>query len=212
MLNRVLGWLGAAMSLPPSSQDKSYLRLFSPANLAMISDWLSETGELYVDIYHPHSGGGSVAYFVRSMDELKTLIAKETWREIAVTVFRSQQFTLRGTADKDLLEKALNLIPDGQYYSIISLEDSKFPRFVSYLGGENSHEELKQEFADVLGEVVGIGQNPFDLPKLPELEDVFEVSILASNQFAIRKNQDSYAPFTENPKRYQWLIDLWKKV
>jgi hypothetical protein len=210
MFKQFLGWLRNQISSPPSTEDKSYLRLFSPANLAMISDWLNETGELYVDVYHPHSGGGSAAYLIGSIDELKTLIAKETWREIVVTIFRKQQYPLRGIANEALLERALNLIPDGQYYSIISLEGSKFPSSLSHVGGENNHEELRREFADVLGELVGIGQNPFDLPKLPESEDMFKVSVLISNQFEIRKSQDSYEPFTKNPAHYQWLIDLWK--
>src|SRR4051812_2287712 len=36
----------------------NYLTMFSAQNLALLSDWLADTGELYVDVYVPHSGGG----------------------------------------------------------------------------------------------------------------------------------------------------------
>ena len=65
-----------------------YLTLFSPHNLALLSDWLEETGELYVDVYQVRHGGTGDAYFIYSMRDLKTLIARQYWRELAVTVFR----------------------------------------------------------------------------------------------------------------------------
>jgi len=35
----------------------NYFSLFTSDNLALLHDWLTETGELYVDIYHPHGAG-----------------------------------------------------------------------------------------------------------------------------------------------------------
>ncbi|MCL4250381.1 MAG: hypothetical protein KJ065_19680 [Anaerolineae bacterium] len=139
----------------------NYLSLFSPHNLALLSDWLCETGELYVDIYLPHSGGGSSAYFVRSMNDLKSLIAQQTHPEIEIAVFHNLQYPIRGVADETLLKRALQQIADGDWYTIVSLENV-YPFSVAWWGNGRSHQELERDFADVLGEKVGIGINPDD--------------------------------------------------
>ena len=192
-----------------------YLTLFSPHNLALLSDWLAETGELYVDVYQVHSGGSGDAYFIYSMRDLKSLIARQDSRELAVTVFRKLQYPLRGVANEDLLKAGLELIPEGEWYTIVSLE-SVYPSYVLKWGVGNTHEEFRQEFAEVLGKRVGIGQNPFDFTLdtawfLAHTDEAFYVSYTRHNQFAIVKNQDFYAPYAQNPEKYQWLIDLWKR-
>jgi hypothetical protein len=184
----------------------SYLAFFTPHNLALLNDWLSETGELYVDVYLPHSGGSSVAYFIHSLKELKSLISQQTWPEISFTVFKQLQFPLRGKADENLLEQALNRIPDGQPYSIVSIPLSRYPSNISWQGNGNSHEELRREFADVLGEEVGIGQEPFDIYDdkwIRYHHEVFQVSLT--------KNQNYYEPYAKEPERYKWLEDFWRE-
>lgn len=85
----------------------SYLSLFLPQHLAVLNDWLTETGELYVDVYWPHSGNSGTAYFIRSMSDLNDLVAEQTWPEICFTIFRRLQYPVRGVANDELLEQAL---------------------------------------------------------------------------------------------------------
>jgi hypothetical protein len=200
-----------------SKQEKpiNFLTLFLPQNLAMLSDWLLETGELYVDVYHPHSGGGSEGYFIRSMAELKILIAQETWPEIVVTIFREKQFPLRGIADETLLEQGLQMIPDGQWYAFASLELSVFPHPVSIWVSGESHEEFRTEFVEVMGEPIAIGQDPFDIylnnecfETHPDL--VFVASYLRKTG-KIARNQATYQPYIENPPRYEKILNLWRE-
>jgi len=190
-----------------------YLTLFSPHNLALLSDWLEETGELYTNIEWPHSGGSGDAYFIHSMSDFKSLISQQTWSEIDITVFHHLQYSLRGAANEELLKQALDLIPDGEWYTIFALDDL-FPSPPA-LGSGSSHEEFRSEFADILGKTIRIGQNPFDIRDFdyffPLTDEVFEVHMLRSNQFAVVKNQDFYAPFAQNPEKYQSLIDLWQQ-
>ena len=166
---------------------------------------------MYID--WPHSGGSGTAYFVRSLSDLKSLVAQQTWGEIDITVFHHLQYPLRGIANEELLKQALELIPDGEWYSIVDLDDV-YP-LPPARGSGSSHEEFRREFADVLGRKVGIGQNPFDVHDFdyffPLTDEVFEVHVLRTNQFSIVKNQDYYEPYTKHPEKYQWLVDLWQQ-
>jgi len=79
-----------------------------------------------------------------------------------VTVFRRLQYPLRGVADDSLLERGLQRIPEGDWYTIVLLEDYFYPNRPSWWGSGNTHAEFRQEFSEVVGRRVGIGQNPFD--------------------------------------------------
>lgn len=129
---------------------------------ARFEAWLSDSGELCVDIYKPKSGSGGRQYFVRSVDDFEKLISEQIHPELAVTVFRCLQYPLRGIADESLLKQALHLIPDGQRYTFVVLENYCYPNQPTHWGSGNSHSEFRHEFSEVLGRPVGIGLNPFD--------------------------------------------------
>jgi hypothetical protein len=183
-----------------------YSTLFSLDNIALLSDWLEETGELYVDIYLPHSGGGSSAYFLHSLSDLKALISQQTHPEIAISVFHYLQYPLRGVANEILLRQALENIPDGEYYAIVSL-DYAYPSSVSWWGSGNSHDELRREFADVLGKKIGIGQNPFDIHS----EDWFSLHPDQALKVSVLRNQNHYERYAIEPEKYKRVFELWQE-
>jgi hypothetical protein len=135
---------------------------FSAQQHRRLEKWLSETGELYINLYLPKCAGSGTDYFVNSLEKLEELIPKQTWQELDVTVFRRLQYPLRGVADESLLERGLQQIPEGEWYTIVLLEDCFCPHLRRWRGGGNSHAEFRQEFSEVLRRRVGIGQNPFD--------------------------------------------------
>jgi hypothetical protein len=136
--------------------------MFTIQRYATLQQWLSENGELCVDVYLPKSAGGGRQYFVRSVEDLEALIASETWRELVVTIFRRLQYPLRGVADNSLLERSLKMISEGEWYTIVLLENYFYPSEPRWPGSGNSHAEFRQEFSEVIGHRVGVGQNPFD--------------------------------------------------
>lgn len=140
----------------------THVALLSSEKREQLQKWLAETGELCVDVYLPHSGGGGTGYFIRSIEQLEELVTRQTWRELVVTVFRRLQYPLRGIADASLLGRGLQRIPEGEWYTIVLLEDYFYPHQPSWTGSGNSHAEFRQEFLEVTGRRVGIGQNPFD--------------------------------------------------
>lgn len=53
-------------------------QLFSPADVALLFDWLRESGELYLDLDRPHSGGSNNSvHFIGSLPALKSIISRE---------------------------------------------------------------------------------------------------------------------------------------
>lgn len=182
----------------------NYLTLFSPHNLALLSDWLGETGELYVDIHLPHSGATGAAYRLRSLGDLKSLISQQSHPEIAIHIFHYLQYPLRGTANEMLLQQALQQISDGEWYSIISLDDF-YPSSVSWWGNGNTHEELKRDFADILGEKIGMGQNPFDV----HTGDWLSLHPNEVLKLAVLRNQNNYDPYLKEPEKFKWVFELW---
>lgn len=154
-------------------RDRSYLRvdpgqaigvrhrMLTPERRRQVEEWLAETGELYVDIYVPHSAGGGTPYFVRSVDEIDELMVEPKWPELVVTVFRRLQYPLRGVADDNLLAEALQQIADGDWFHFVSLEDY-YPSPCVWCGSGNTHAELRQEFSEVVGKRIGIGKSPSD--------------------------------------------------
>ena len=124
--------------------------------------WLTENRELCLDVYLPKSGGGGNQYFARSTNDLLAIIAQQTWENLVVTIFRRLQYPLRGVANEELLSKALHEIPDGQWYTILLLEDYCYPNQPRFCGSGNSHAEFRREFSQFLGHQLAIGRNPFD--------------------------------------------------
>jgi hypothetical protein len=146
---------------------RQYLRLkakasvLSPSEHEMLLGWISEAREFWIDLYIAHCGAGSVGYFVRTVTELEELISKQTGNDLQLCVFRRLQYPLRGIADASLLGKALETIPNGEWFRILSLDDYyPFPNRIILAG--DTHEEFREVFTTILGSRIAIGQNPFD--------------------------------------------------
>jgi hypothetical protein len=71
-----------------------YSELFSESHIATLHDWLVETGELYVHLEFPHSGGSGTSYFVRSEREVKELTVRQSHPEIEIFIYRHLQYPI----------------------------------------------------------------------------------------------------------------------
>lgn len=181
----------------------SYFDLLSIHNLALLSDWLESTGELCVDLYLPHSGGGGTVYFIKSVNDLKSLMTQEMWPEIVITIFRDIQYPLRGIADDRLLQEALQQLPDGDHYAIISLNE--YPSPCTYKSDGKNHTELRRDFLEIIGDEVAIGLDPtFNIDNeqwiYKHSNEVFRLSV--------KKNQTHYRNYTDHPEQYKFLENL----
>src|SRR5258708_39971941 len=99
-------------------------QLFAKSDLALLHDWLQETGELYMDLDRPHSGGlNNSLYFLDNLSRLKSIVSQETHPEVCIYIFRKKHYPIRGTVGDALLATVLEQIPDRQYFTILSLGD-----------------------------------------------------------------------------------------
>ena len=66
----------------------NYSALLTAHHLAVIHDWLANTGTVFVRVERPHSGGSGDSHVARSLGELRILLARETHPEIEIFIFK----------------------------------------------------------------------------------------------------------------------------
>jgi len=135
--------------------------MLSPAHYQQLREWLSETGELYVNVHHSNSGTSGKAYFVDFLSDFESLIANEPAPEVVITIFHRLQYPIRGVADDALLALALQQIPHGQWFSILSTKD-RYPKPSKRLTGGCTRPELRRMLGEFKGQRVAVGTDPFD--------------------------------------------------
>ena len=81
----------------------NYRNLFTPPHIALLHDWLTSIGTLFVRLESPHSGASGTSYVVSTLEELRELVSKQTHPEIEIFIFKSKELTV------DELDQMLNL-------------------------------------------------------------------------------------------------------
>jgi hypothetical protein len=182
----------------------NYLGLFTTHDLALLSDWLAESGELYVNVYHPRSGLTGTPFLTRSVQDLRSLVAQQTWPELYLTIFRHLPYPVLGIADDNLLKQALNAIPDGNSYQVVSLEHYFPAPCPVRLRGE-SHAELWNEFPELQGQKVAIGQDPDEMSTLyrGRPEEAFILHVAKSTNY--------HEEYAKHPEKYNALEQEWRE-
>lgn len=67
--------------------------------------WFHESGELLVEVFHPHSGTGSRWYILSAVSQLDECLGSEGGLEIEINVYRDRPFPYRGIAAAELVRK-----------------------------------------------------------------------------------------------------------
>ena len=188
------------------SRIMDYVGLFTEHHVAVLHDWLTELGELFIDLEYPHSGGSGKAYFVHSLEDIKNLISQQTHPEIKITIFRAIIFPIRGKEYSALLQQALQRIPENQYYQIVL--PFSYPQEYEMLADGKGHEELRHDIANLEAEPeIAIGVHPFD-PTNEEFEQFYGDRVQRL-YFEVRKSLNSYSELINNPDRYQEALARW---
>jgi hypothetical protein len=193
-----------------SGEPMGYEHLFGKSDLALLYDWLQETGELYMDLDRPHSGGSNNGvHFIESLAALKGIVSHERHPEVYISIFRLKQYPIRGIAGDSLLATVLEQIPDRQWFSIVSLGDGPLAP-CNVIGFGDCHDEMREEFARLEGKHVRVGQNPYDLADTfsNRPEEVFVVYSY-KHPPSVSKNRTAYDPYDSEPDRYRPYIDFW---
>jgi len=190
----------------------NYVGLFTEHHVAMLYDWLTDLGDLFVRLEYPHSASAGDDYLVRSLEELRDLISRQTHSELEIHIFRAIIFPIRGNDYSALLQRALQEIPEGQYYQIVALSphtrDCKYPYECESLAAGQGHDELRNDIANLEhGREIAIGVHPFD-SSYEEFEQFYGRSV-EHMSFEVRKNLNWYDKFSNDPAKYQDAIRRW---
>jgi len=119
--------------------------------------WLESSGELFVEVYKPHSGSGGDFYIVNSLAQFEELVSKARPGSI-LFVLREKQFPLRGIADDQFKAAAMTLIPEGVWYLII--EPCTYSSSIFHITEGNSHSELIDDLDKLQGKEIWLGPDP----------------------------------------------------
>jgi hypothetical protein len=128
-----------------------------PRLQATLQTWINETGELFVELYYPHSGGSGWFYLLMSPADVEHLI--EQARDGALFfLLKQKQFPLRGVVDDAFISQAIATIPNGEDYLITDL--ANYPEPVSFFGDGQTRKQLLADLHDLRGIRVGVGREP----------------------------------------------------
>ena len=122
-----------------------------------LQTWLAETGELFVELYYPRSGGGGTFYLLTTANHLDQLVQHA--RDGALFFFlQQQQFPLRGSVNTAFIEQVETAIAEGEWYLITDL--ATYPQALAFHGDGNTHEQLMRDLHELRGETIGVGRDP----------------------------------------------------
>jgi hypothetical protein len=187
-----------------------YSTLFTNDHVAVLHEWLEETGELYFYADIPRGGGGaSYPFFVRSLRDIRGALAVlGELRQVELRIWRRLQFPIRGAADESLLRSAQASIADGTPFTVVALD--YFPVRRRWLADGTSHAELRAALGTLRGTVVAIGRDPLDTAceemqwLLAHPEEVM--------YFQVLNNGIGYDKFCRSPDRHVQSIAAWNSV
>ncbi|HEX3128136.1 MAG TPA: hypothetical protein VH394_12470 [Thermoanaerobaculia bacterium] len=140
--------------------------LLTSADREGLRGWLanSPTGDLFVCLEHPHSGGPGPWCLIRSIEELDAILAAaDCWQELELDVFSQSQFALRGIADERLAHRAATELPDGDWYAVVALPPDRPPaQELEVIGTTDEKGELADLIRSASGAPVGVGLHPLE--------------------------------------------------
>jgi hypothetical protein len=131
-----------------------------PIVAQILKDWFRRSGELFIELHRPHSGASGNFYILNNYSQYEDLMMKASPGSIC-SVLRDKQLPIRGFIDDDLIQRAFNLLADGDYYLIV--EPCTYPQMICFLGDGKTHVELEQDLRELQGTDVWVGHD-FAIP------------------------------------------------
>jgi hypothetical protein len=137
------------------------LSIYDLSFLQTIEQWFKASGELFAELYYPHSGGSGDYYLFSSLHDFRTMLAEARPNAVFI-VLRGPQYPIRGTVDDALVRRALQEVPEGEWYDIVDFQF--YPARLSHYGNGDSQEKYQKDLEECRGIVVCTGREP----KLPD--------------------------------------------
>jgi hypothetical protein len=186
-----------------------HLPAFTIQSLALIWDWLRE---LVVFVESLDDNYVRTNYIIRSMQDLRLLVLQEAHHhKVEFTITRGPMFSLRGIANKDLLEQALEQFPNG--YALNTASFAYYPESFDFL---DQYMMLLEAFAGEWGHPMMFGPPAFpDSVAALEADESLIVRCYPDKQsvlFPSDLHHNIYDRLIERlPAHYQWIEEMWRE-
>jgi hypothetical protein len=181
------------------------LPLFTLHNLALLSDWLSQTEALLLYIYWPHSAGSNAYYFFHTLPELRSIITDQHASEIDIMIFRDSNYLLRGMVTDAFIKDAFTQFQADELYTLIGPAPDTSNKWL-YLSDGQIGNQLQQDLEEWKETEVAIVVDPTQQQdRRSHLEPRYALRIV------VTRNQSYYQPYADNPEKYAWLQDVWNQ-
>jgi len=184
---------------------KGYFQLFSKSHIAMLFDWLEQSGELWMHVEFPYSGSSGTWYRLLSLHHVKEVLdSLQESPPIEITIFQDKLFALRGIAGKEILEAASKQITDDEEFTVVELGEGR--AFLEWIASDKGLKNLEKILQEVTGRSIAIGLDPTDVTP-------FDDNWARKNRdcilrISIRTNSLFYEPLVDNPTKYENIISL----
>jgi hypothetical protein len=186
-----------------------YTGLITDHHVAVLHDWLTELGELFIQCEYPHSGGSGNGYFVRNLEDIFNVLKKQWHPEIEIFIHKVVLFEIRGSNYPELLNQSLREIPENFYYQIVL--PSLPPEEYKILADGKGHDELRNAILKLEpGLNIAIGVHLDDITE--EEINMYFGNPIEKLAFIIRKNLNSYRAYADNPEKYRSAIEQWSNL
>jgi len=121
-----------------------------------LREWFETSGELFVELYKPRSGGSGSFYVLKSLDQYDELMVNANPGSFCF-VLRDPQLPIRGIVDDGFIARSLSEIASDGYYVVI--EPCTFPGDFNYLADGKTHAELKLDLEKLRGKEAWAGDD-----------------------------------------------------
>jgi hypothetical protein len=131
----------------------------SSAFLERVAAWINDAGEVLVILRYLRAAGAKDFALCRTRHEFESLV-KAAPRGADIEVFRDRQLPLRGLVDDGFIESAVQMIPEGREYLLVTTETQPGSRISRFGDIGASHIELRESLAELMGSEVALGVCP----------------------------------------------------
>ena len=131
----------------------------TPKFLETVGRWIDVSSEVFGVLRYLRAAGAKDYVFIKSRDEFTALVECVSVGT-DIIVFRDPQLPLRGRVTPEFINRAKELIRDGEEYMFVKLVPERREDLTLFGEMGETHAELVEDLSDEMGEEVAVGLCP----------------------------------------------------
>lgn len=131
----------------------------TPTFLARVAGWIEQSGEVLVILRYLGAAGAKDFALCRTRAEFEGVVESAP-NGTDIEVFRDRQLPIRGVVDDSFIRSALDSLPDGEEYLLVTFE-TRPGGIISRFGDIGDRQaELRESLSELIGVEVALGHCP----------------------------------------------------